>query len=134
MPAKPFLDTNVVVYAFSLGDSRKARAEDLLTEGGTISVQVLNEFVNVSRRRRGRDWATLRAELAIISEALEIVPILHETHCAACDIAQRYGFSIYDGTILGAAKLAGCRTLYSEDLTHGQVVDGVTIRNPFVSA
>jgi predicted nucleic acid-binding protein len=47
MNAKPFLDTNVIVYAFSSNDLRSKRAEALLEGGGVVSVQVLNEFVNV---------------------------------------------------------------------------------------
>ena len=51
MNDKPFLDTNIIVYAFSSNDPRSEKAETLLTAGGIISVQVLNEFVNVSRRK-----------------------------------------------------------------------------------
>jgi predicted nucleic acid-binding protein len=54
MNGKPFLDTNIIVYAFSSNDPRNARAEALLEAGGVINVQVLNEFVNVSRRNQGR--------------------------------------------------------------------------------
>jgi predicted nucleic acid-binding protein len=51
------------------------------------------------------------------------------------DIAERYGFSVYDSMIIAAAKGAGCTTLFSEDLQHRQVIDGtLTIRNPFLGA
>lgn len=56
MNAKPFLDTNVVLYAFRQGDSRSQKAEALLAEGGAISVQVLNEFVAVARRKLNKSW------------------------------------------------------------------------------
>jgi predicted nucleic acid-binding protein len=48
MNAKAFLDTNIIIYAFSSNDPRRDKAEALLHAGGIISVQVLNEFVNVS--------------------------------------------------------------------------------------
>ena len=51
----PFFDTNILVYAF-LDVGKRARALDLIASGGTISAQVLNEFTNVARRKRQRDW------------------------------------------------------------------------------
>jgi len=51
MNAKPFLDTNVVLYAFREGDSRGKMAEALLARGGLISVQVLNEFADVAQTK-----------------------------------------------------------------------------------
>jgi predicted nucleic acid-binding protein len=53
MPGERFFDTNVLIYAFAVGDRRSARAEALLAEGGVIGVQVLNEFTNVVRRKLG---------------------------------------------------------------------------------
>ena len=47
------------------------------------------------------------------------------------DWQSRYGFGFYDSLIVAAALDAGCKTLYSEDLQHGQRVEGVTIINPF---
>ncbi len=69
MSAKPFLDTNIIVYAFSTNDPRSRKAEALLEGGGVISVQVLNEFVHVLRRKQGRDWPE-------IVEALDLLTIL----------------------------------------------------------
>jgi predicted nucleic acid-binding protein len=56
-----------------------------------------------------------------------------ETHERGVDIAERWRFSIYDSLIVGAALRAGCSTLYSEDLQHGQTIDQLTIRNPFAN-
>ena len=60
MSDRPFLDTNVVLYAFRQGDPRSQRAEFLLAAGGTLSVQVLNEFVNVARRKLNKSWEEVR--------------------------------------------------------------------------
>lgn len=53
------------------------------------------------------------------------------THTKATDLAERYGYGIYDATILASALLAGCNVVYSEDMQHGQKIDGLTILNPF---
>ena len=55
------------------------------------------------------------------------LPILH----AALEIEAAYGFSYWDSAIIAAARALGCRELYSEDMAHGQRIDGVVIVNPF---
>jgi len=62
----------------------------------------------------------------------DVLPLTLATHERALDVAGRYGFSIYDALILAAAGEAECDALYSEDLQHGQVVDGVRVINPFL--
>ena len=56
MNDKPFFDTNVILYAFRQGGTHSQVAEALLAGGGTVSVQVLNEFVAVARRKLNRSW------------------------------------------------------------------------------
>lgn len=60
-----FLDTNVLFYAFS-DDLRTSTAEKLLSDGGEISVQVLNEFSNVARKKLQFDWQQLGEALGIV--------------------------------------------------------------------
>lgn len=133
MSDRPFLDTNVLVYAIVQDDPRSHHAEQLLAEGGRVSVQVLNEFVSVARRKLRMPWKEVREGL----EAIRIlcpspVPITIDTHETALRIAEEYGFGIYDALIAAAALEATCVTLYSEDLQDGQVIDdSLTIRNPF---
>ena len=135
MNAKPFLDTNVVLYAFRKGDSRSQEAEALLAKGGLISVQVLNEFAAVARRKLNKSWEEIRRALGILRVFCpEAAPLTVKTHEAASQIAERYKYSIYDGLIIAAALETGCKVLYSEDLEDGQVIDNsLTIRNPFKS-
>ncbi|HEY7243054.1 MAG TPA: PIN domain-containing protein [Xanthobacteraceae bacterium] len=133
MNAKSFLDTNVIVYAFSSNDPRRDKAEALLRAGGIISVQVLNEFVNVSRRKIRREWDEIQDALGIIKTLLDPPqPITFDTHEAAIGVARKHGFGFYDALIVAAALRAGCSTLYSEDLQTGQVIERLTIHNPFV--
>ena len=133
MNAKPFLDTNIVIYAFALNDFRNTKAEALLESGGVISVQVLNEFVNVSRRKQGRGWDEIDDALDILKTLLDRPqPLTVEVHEAAVGLARKNGLSIYDSLIVATALRAGCTVLYSEDMHHGQTIERLTIRNPFI--
>lgn len=133
MSAKAFFDSNVLIYAMVSGDSRRERAQQLVAQGGVISVQVLNEFIAVARRKMRMPWE----DVIVALDAVRIlfrspVSITQGTHEAALKIAQQYGFGIYDAMIASSALEANCTTLYSEDLQDGQVIDGeLTIRNPF---
>jgi predicted nucleic acid-binding protein len=132
MSERPFMDTNVLLYLLS-GDSGKAdRAEALLAERGIVSVQVLNEFVNVATRKFGLTWGEAGEVLAAVRSACRVEPLTAEVHDRAREVAERYRLSFYDGVIVASALLAGCRLLYTEDLQHGLKVDRVlTVRNPF---
>ena len=133
MSAKAFFDSNVLIYAAVSGDVRRERAQQLMEQGGVISVQVLNEFVNVALRKMRMPWDDIIDALDAVRILFPLpVSITLDTHAAALKIAQRYGFGIHDAQIAAAALEANCSTLYSEDLQDGQVIDRrLTIRNPF---
>jgi predicted nucleic acid-binding protein len=133
--ADAFFDTSILLYLLS-SDARKAdRVEALLGAGGTISVQVLNEFAAVARRKSGLSWPDVREVLGAVRAACVTHPVTEDTHDGGVDIAERYGFSFYDSMIVAAARRAGCTTLCSEDLQHRQVIDGtLTVRNPFLGS
>jgi predicted nucleic acid-binding protein len=132
MRAEPFIDTNVLVYALSLDPARGETAKAIVARGGVISVQVANEFIDVSRRKLRWAWEDVLAALDAIRGVLgKPVPLTDETHQLAVDISRRYRLSIYDGLILSAAKHARCDVLYTEDLQSGQTIEGVLVRNPF---
>ena len=134
MPAKAFFDTNVLIYAVAENDPRNTRAEKLLSSGGIVSVQILNEFVSVARRKILMPWKEVDEALKIFQVLCPSpLPITVEMHEAALKIAQTHGYSIYGALVVAAALEAGCSTLYSEDLQDGQTIGGqVTIKNPFV--
>ncbi|HUM91817.1 MAG TPA: PIN domain-containing protein [Candidatus Competibacter sp.] len=129
-----FFDTNVLLYLLS-GDAAKAdHAEAVLARGGTISVQVLNEFASVAARKLGLSYPEIREVLELVRAVCTVEPITLETHDLGLQIAERYGFSLYDALIVAAALQARCRTLYSEDLQDGQTIDGrLVVRNPFAA-
>jgi predicted nucleic acid-binding protein len=131
--AKVFFDTNVLLYLLSADALKADRAEELLASGGIVSVQVLNEFAAVASRKLAMSYSEIRDALAPIRTICEVEPLTIESHDRALEIAERYGFSIYDATIVAAALNAGCEILYSEDLQDGQVIEKLTIRNPFSS-
>lgn len=133
MPAKHFLDTNVLIYAVAKNDPRASKAEALLASGSMVSVQSLNEFVSVARRKLGMPWKEVKDFLDLICILCpDPVPISLGMHKVALGIAERYGYGIYDALVASAALEAGCKTLYSEDLQDGQIINRqLTIRNPF---
>jgi predicted nucleic acid-binding protein len=130
--AEVFFDTNIVLYLLS-GDNVKAdRAEELLAIGGIISVQVLNEFTSVALKKLRMTWPEIRDVLAQVRAVCPVEGLYLDTHDRAVQVAERYGLSFYDALIVAAALIAGCSTLYSEDLQDGQVIERqLTICNPF---
>jgi predicted nucleic acid-binding protein len=133
MRVEAFFDTNVLIYAVALDDPRNIRAEELLASGGMISVQILNEFVSVARRKILMPWRDVMRALDIFRVLCPSpLPITIEMHESALKIAERHGYGISDALVLAAALEAGCAILYSEDFQDGQSIDGqLTIRNPF---
>ena len=131
---KAFFDSNILVYTATT-DAKKQRAADCLRRGGLASVQVLNEFVHVARRKLRHDWPLIELALGLFRASLEdIVPVTLNTHTAALSLAREHGLSFFDALIVAAAIEAGCDTLYSEDLQHGGKIAGVRIENPFRKA
>jgi predicted nucleic acid-binding protein len=129
-----FFDTNVLVYAYSNNDHRTAAARRLLFNGGVVGIQALNEFVSVARTKLGFSWVEIQESIdKIVILCPNPRPLGIETHLRALGLARRYGFSIWDGLIIAAAAEARCSKLLTEDLQHGQVVDGVRIENPFLA-
>ena len=129
---RPFVDTNVLLYLLS-GDAAKAdRAEAVLAARVIVSVQVLNEFVNVARRKFALEWMDLTQILADIRRFADVRDLNVDTHDRGLALAQRYQLNIYDAMIAAAALNAGCTTLMSEDFQGGQVFDRrLRVRNPF---
>jgi len=135
MPDKAFFDTNILIYAFSVGDPRRSLALDLLLAGGTVSVQTLNEFVNVVRGKMKVDWLEVLVWLDTVTKLCPPpIPVTLAVHHRGLEIAQACGYHIYDSLMLAAALEASCTVFYSEDMQDGHAIDGLTIRNPFTPA
>lgn len=127
-----FFDTNILIYAVS-EDPRRDLAQETLSRGGIVSVQVLNECVNVLRRKLRLPWPKVEEVMTRLGPAFEeIRPMTRTTHAAAIGIARDHGLSFCDALIVAAAKEAHCITLFSEDLQHGWRLGSLTVQNPFL--
>lgn len=132
-----FVDTNVLIYALDPRDSTKqSAAQAWLTRcwqqrSGRVSAQVLNEFyVNLVRIRGDQFKVRARAEIRHLMawHPCAIDAALLET---AWGIADEAHVSHWDALIVAAAIHQNCETLLSEDLQHGQIIEGVRIVSPF---
>ena len=128
-----FFDTNVLIYAALQPDLRRDVAVAAIERGGTISIQVLNEFAHVARRKLKQPWPVVVDALdrfrRVCAGPTPLTAVLHD---AAVRLAQTYGYGLYDSMILASALDAKCTTLLTEDMQDGQVIAGrLTISNPF---
>lgn len=121
--AEAFFDTNVVLYLLSADSAKANRAEALLAGGGTVSVQVLNEFASVASRKLGLSWAEIREVLATVRAVCDVQPLTVETHDRALALIEGHSLSVYDALIVASALEAGCQTLWTEDMQHGRLIE-----------
>jgi predicted nucleic acid-binding protein len=127
-----FVDTNVLVYFAEQHETKYRRSAELLAQRPIASVQVLNEFANVARRKLRLDWHQTQEVLLLLRSLLDVRPLTVEVHELGLLLAARYDLHIYDAMIAAAALLADCYTLYSEDMHDGLLVAGrLRITNPF---
>ena len=137
MSALHFFDTNILLYSISRAEdeaAKRERAVALLDEdGGALSVQVLQEFYVQATRVTRPDPLPHTIAVGLIRTWMrfEVQDITAAVLTQALDLKISHGFSYWDSAIIAAAKMLGCRTLYSEDMTHGREFDGVLIANPF---
>lgn len=135
-----FLDTNILVYAHDGGlPAKKARSQELIFEclrsgSGVLSAQVLSEFfVTVTQKVKCPMTPARAKQEIILLSALETVEIDATLIVEAVNLKLRWQLSYWDALILAAAERAGCDTVYSEDLSNGQVYGALTVRNPYAS-
>lgn len=129
--SRAFFDKHPALQHPCRGGSAETAGE-LIGAGGTISVQYLNEFVLVARRKLKMPWERITEARDTIISLCRVVPVSIAVHLLGATIAERYRLGVYDSMILAAAIEYECDTLYSEDMQHGLVVDGrVTILNPY---
>jgi predicted nucleic acid-binding protein len=132
-----FLDTNILLYSISRNPAESLKRDRALAllddDSGSLSIQVLQEFY-VQATRSSRADAVPHEFAAGLIEAWSrfriqdmTLPVLK----SVLRIRKAYGFSFWDSAIVAAALILGCDRVYTEDLTHGQVVDGLAIVDPF---
>ena len=130
---KAFIDTNILLYLLSEDSNKANRAEVIIRAGGMISVLVLNEMANVARRKLVMSWwVEINELLSLIRSLCSIEPLTIETHDRGLFVAEHYKLSVYDAMIVATALLGECKTLYSEDMQDGLLIDNqLRICNPF---
>lgn len=137
--SRSFIDTNVLVYAFDRSDPRRqALAAELLVglldqRAAVLSVQVLREFYVVATRKIAAPISHDQA--CDIIRSLTVLHVVDDTLALfeeGLEVCQGHQLSLWDALIVVAARAGGCAVLYTEDLTHDQVINGVRVVNPFV--
>ena len=134
MPDQVFIDTNVLIYGYSEDEpDKRQRAIDCVRSGEAwISTQVLNETINVLKRKFSLSYSQIRDAVQEVSKGFPIILVSVNTIEMALNLAERYQYSYFDSLILASALEAGCQILYSEDLQDGQRIENqLMIVNPF---
>ena len=134
-----FVDTNVLIYLFDNDSpSKQARAQALLVEERdriVLSTQVLGEFyVNVARKLEQPLPQDAAARAVEDFSRFDVQSVTAELVLAAVRRSRSSLLSYWDSLIVETARKAGAEILFTEDLQHGQEIDGLRIVNPFVNA
>jgi predicted nucleic acid-binding protein len=133
-----FFDTNVLVYHNTfLDEPKQAKAAELIYAAiragcGGISAQVMQECVSVLHRKFAVNLSAIDLYVNAVLRPLYRIDTTAELIESAIEIKRRFGFSLYDCLVIAAALACGAKTLYSEDLQHGQRIEHLTIVNPFI--
>lgn len=134
MTAKVFADTNIVLYTIGQDAHKASIARSIIAAHPKVSTQVINEATSICLRKLNFTREQSYAFAEEIMRRTEVLPVDELVTRKSAELAMRFQLSNWDALIVAAAVLAGCETLYSEDLQHGQVIEGVTVENPFRNA
>ncbi len=135
-----FLDTNILIYALDEANPAKQQIaaqlvrEAIVSGRGIISIQVVQEFLNVARSKFKQPMTIEQCRghiLNVLGPLCAQFPSM-STIDSALLLVEETGYHFYDALIVTAAIESGCHTLYSEDLQHGRKIGTLTILNPFV--
>ena len=129
-----FLDTNVLIYAYSISEREKRnKAVEILSADVVISAQVINEFIWVMYKKYNISLEMLKKTTRSFFSLYHVIIIEHHIIEKALDIMELYKYSYWDSLMLSAALDSNCSIIYSEDMQHGQIIDNrLKIINPFI--
>ena len=131
-----FIDTNVLVYFVDgRNQAKQSIARTVIANAignpeYVMSLQVLNEFANVSLKKLGMTEDEVRQYI----EAFQHMRIVFQQSgwtVRALEIRTQYGLQFYDSLLLAAAEASGCDEFWTEDLNDGQMYCGIKAVNPF---
>jgi predicted nucleic acid-binding protein len=131
---KIFIDTNILIYAYS--ETEKEKKEKVLSlledEIICLSTQVINEFIWVMYGKFNVDIKSLKLITDNLFEMYQVSLIKDSTIAKAIDTVLQHKLSYWDSLIVASAIESNCDILYTEDLQHGQVINGsLSVLNPF---
>ncbi len=135
--SRAFIDTNVLVYADdSKYPAKQQRSIDLIEQHlrmrtGVVSIQVLQEYFVAVLRKLQLDAGLAKRKIEVYAKLQVAEPRVSDV-LGAIDLYRLCGLSFWDALIVQSAKESGCSVLLTEDMQHGQVIDGVRIVNPFL--
>ncbi len=140
MRGKYFLDTNILIYSFdSSAPQKQKKAHALIHQAlssgrGSISYQVVQEFLNVATRKFATPLSLQEAKTYLDRVLMPLCHIFPQKKLweSALEIHTCFSYSFYDSLIIAGAVAAQCSTLISEDLQAGQTILGVEMSNPFL--
>ncbi len=133
MTDRIFVDSNVFMYIFSDIDGYRERALTILDGNHVISTQVVNENVYACLKRLKLSKRESFEHGERLMSNCEVKTISVEDIHKAFFVSKKYGFSFWDSLILASALQNKCKTLYTEDLQHKQIIEKtLTIINPFI--
>lgn len=136
-PSRTFLDSNVLLYCDdSANPAKQVRALKLVLDHqrqktGVVSLQVLQEYFVNATRKLGLDAGLARQKVEVFTRYYVVEPSANDI-LSAIDLHRLRGFSFWDALVIHSASQAGCRELLTEDMQHGQLINGVRIVNPFI--
>ena len=136
MPAKAFLDSNIVIYLYSEDESDKAELALQCAQQPEvwISTQVLNKVSNVLRRKQQQSYSAIFKVVQELQANFQVTTVTTRTIEQALLLGERYHYSYFDSLMLASALETSCTVLYSEDMQHGQLIEGlVRIVDPFAA-
>lgn len=136
MTGLAFFDTNILVYADDAANpAKQARAIDLIAmhqreSALVISLQVLQEYFVAATRKLGVDAGVAQSKVEILARG-RVVRFTEQDVIASIELHRLRQISFWDAMIVHAARVANAKVLYSEDMTDGAAISGVTVSNPF---
>ncbi|MFA5462224.1 PIN domain-containing protein [Aliarcobacter cryaerophilus] len=136
MSDKVFIDTNILIYAFSEDEPQKQQIAlsliESVTYDATISNQVINELANVFLKKFKLSTSAVEDAILELDSLLNIVSFDISTQIKALRLKERYKLQYFDSLIISTALENKCSILYSEDMQHEIVIDNrLKIINPF---
>ena len=139
MTDKVFVDTNILVYAHDLDAGNKHdQAAEIVSQvwesrNGVLSTQVLQEFYVTLTRKVSSTLSKLEAR-KLLQKYSHWHLVLNDPSIIlqASEIEESNNISFWDALIVSAAYSQNVPTILTEDLNHGQIIEGIFIENPFI--